>query len=98
MFGDHAQFGNRKAVVRCAGTHGSAGFVSDKFYVMAHMGLEINSAGGDLENLTAAVFRNREVAIRSPQAAFHRDRVRIAAGGGSLCKSQGHQHGRYKHH
>ena len=52
VFGDHAQFVNGKAVVRRAGTHGSTYFVAYEFYVMAYMQVEINTAGGDLENLT----------------------------------------------
>ena len=64
---------------------------------MAQMWLEINTAGGDLENLTSAVFRDCVVAIRSTQATFNVGLVRVAASGGSLRKPQRHQHGRYDH-
>ena len=37
---------------------------------MAEVWFEINAAGGDLEHLTTAVFRNRVIAIRSTQATF----------------------------
>ena len=98
MFGDHAQFGNRQAVISSAGTHGPTCLVAYEFYLMAHMWLEIDTAGGNFESLSATVFRNSVVAIRSAQATFDRGRVRVAAGVGSLCKPQGHQHGRYNHH
>jgi hypothetical protein len=52
VFGNHAQFGDGKAVISSAGTRGPTCFVSCEFYVMAKMRLEINTAGGDLENLT----------------------------------------------
>src|SRR5579864_37695 len=61
------------------------------------MQLEINTAGGDLENLTRAVFCNCVVAIRSTQAAFNSDLVRVAASGGSLRKPHRHQQGRYNY-
>jgi len=64
---------------------------------MTHMWLEINTAGGDLENLTSAVFRNCVVSIRSTQATFNVDLVRVAASACSLRKPQHHQHGRYNH-
>jgi hypothetical protein len=63
VFGDHAQFGDGKAVVGRAGTHSSTYFVPCEFYLVAHMRLEINTAGGDLENLTSAVFFNCVVAL-----------------------------------
>jgi hypothetical protein len=64
---------------------------------MAHMRLEINTAGGDLENLTRAVFHDGVVSIRSTQATFNVGRVRVAASGGSLRKPQRHQQDRYNH-
>jgi hypothetical protein len=69
-----------------------------EFYVVAQMRLEINTAGGDLENLTSAVLNDCIAALRSTQAAFNVGRARVAAGVGSLRKSQSHQHGRYHHH
>jgi hypothetical protein len=97
MFRDHIQFGNGEAVITRAGTHRSIYLVPNEFYLMAQMCLQINTAGGDLENQTSPVFRNCVVAIRSTQAAFNGSRVRIAACGGSLRKTQRHQHGRYSH-
>jgi hypothetical protein len=90
MFGDHVKFGNGKAVITRAGTHRPVCFVPYEFYLMAQMCLQINTAGGDLENQTSPVFRNCVVAIRSTQAAFNGSRVRIAACGGSLRKAQRH--------
>jgi hypothetical protein len=97
VFRDHAQFGDGKAVISSAGTHCPGGFMSREFHVMAEMCLEIDTAGGDLEKLTSAVLHNCIVAIRSAQATFNVGRVRVAAGVGSLRKSQSHQH-RYNHH
>jgi hypothetical protein len=65
VFGDHAQFGDGKAVVSSAGTHGPTCLVPYEFYVMAYMRLEINTARGDLENLTRAIFHDGVVTIRS---------------------------------
>ena len=86
MFGNHAQFGDGKAVISRAGIHGRDCFVTCEFYVMAEVWFEINAAGGDLENLTTAVFRNRVIAIRSTQATFDVGRIRVAASVGSLRK------------
>ena len=97
MFGDHIQFGNGEAVITSAGTHRSIYLVPCEFYLMAQMCLQINTAGGDLENQTSPIFRNCVVAIRSTQAAFNSSRVRIAACGGSLRKAQRHQQGRYNY-
>ena len=97
VVGDHVQFGDGKAVVSGAGTRGPTCFVPNEVYVMAQMRLEINTAGGDLENLTSAVFRNCVVAIRSTQATFNVGLVRIAASVGSLRKPQRHQQARYNH-
>jgi hypothetical protein len=63
VFGDHAQFVHRKAVVRGARTHGSRGFVSHEFYVVAHVRFEINRAAGDLENLAGTVLDDCKVAV-----------------------------------
>jgi hypothetical protein len=95
VFGNHAQFGDGKVVVSSAGTHRPACFVSCDFYVMANMRFEINTAGGDLENLTRAVFHDGVVSIRSTQATFNVGRVRVAASGGSLREPQRHQQSRY---
>ena len=62
---------------------------------MANMRFEINTAGGNLENLTRAVFHDGIAAIRSTQATFNVGRVRVAASGGSLRKPQRYQQGRY---
>ena len=64
---------------------------------MTHMWLEINTAGGDLENLPSAVFRNCVVAIRSTQATFNVGLACVAASVGSLRKPQRHQQGRYNY-
>jgi hypothetical protein len=96
VFGNHAQLGDGKAVISSAGTRGPTCFMPCEFYVMAQMWLEINTAGGDLENLASAVFRNCVVAIRSTQATFNVGRV--AAAVGSLRKPKGHQQGRNNHH
>jgi hypothetical protein len=97
VFGDHVQLGDGKAIITSAGTHGTTCFVPYEFYILAQMWLEINTAAGDLENLTSAVFRNRVVAVRSAQATFNVGQVRVAASDGSLRKTQRHQEGRYKH-
>jgi hypothetical protein len=98
MFGDHAQFSNRKAVVSSARTRGRGCFVPDEFHVMAEMGFEINTAGGDLESLTSAVFDDRVVALRSAETTFYVGRSCVAAGVGSLRQPACHQQGRYHHH
>jgi hypothetical protein len=97
VVGDHVQFGDGKAVISGAGTRGRTCFVPCEVYVMAQMRLEINTAAGDLENLTCAIFRNCVVAIRSCQATFNVSLVRIAAGVGSLRKTQRYQQARYNH-
>jgi hypothetical protein len=97
VVGDHVQFGDRKAVISGAGTHRSTCFMACEVYVMAEMRLEINTAGGDLENLTCAIFRNCVVAIRSTQATFNVGLGSIAASVGSLRKTQRCQQARYNH-
>jgi hypothetical protein len=97
VFGDHVQFGDGKAVISSAGTHSPTCFVPDELYVMAQMRREINTAGGNLENLSSAVLGNCVVAIRSTQATFNVELVRAAASAGSLRKPQRHQQGRYNH-
>jgi hypothetical protein len=62
---------------------------------MAKMRLEINTAGGDLENLTRAVFHDGVVSVRSTHATFDIGRVGVTASLGSLRKPQRHQQGRY---
>jgi hypothetical protein len=61
---------------------------------MSEMRFEINAAGGDLEHLTTAVFRNRVIAIRSTQATFKGGWIRITGGVGRLCQSERHKQGR----
>ena len=61
---------------------------------MAEVWFEINAAGGDLEDLTTAVFRNRVIAIRSTQATFERGWIRITGSVGSLCEPERHKQGR----
>jgi hypothetical protein len=94
---DHVHLGDSEAVISSAGTYGSACFVTCEFYVVAHVGLEINSAG-ELENLTTAVFRNCVAAIKSTQAALNADLVRVTARVGSLGKPEARQQDRYNHH
>jgi hypothetical protein len=65
---------------------------------MAEMGLEIDTAAGDLEKLTGAILHNGVVALSSTQATLNGGQVALATGVGSLRKSQSHQHGRYNHH
>jgi hypothetical protein len=64
---------------------------------MAQMWLEINTAGGDFENLKCAIFRNCKVAIRSAQATFNVSLTRIGVRDGSLRKTQRYQQARYNH-
>jgi hypothetical protein len=97
VFGDHVQFGDCEAVISGAGTHGPTSFVPYELYLMTQMWFEINTAGGDLENLTRAVFGNSVVGIRSAQATFNVGLVRVAGGVRSLRKPQRHQQGRYNH-
>src|ERR1700737_1570517 len=97
VFGDHAQLGDGKAAISSAGTHGPTCFVTNEFYVMAHMRLEINTAGGDLKNLTSAIFCNCVVAISSTQATLNVGRVRVAARSGVCANPQRQQQGRYNH-
>ena len=61
---------------------------------MAQMLLEIDSVGGDLENVARAVFHNCVVTVRAPQATLN-GLVCIDARRGSLCKRQRDQQGRY---
>jgi len=61
------------------------------------MQLEINTAGGDLENLTRAVFCNCVVASRSTQATFNTGLVCVVASGRSLCKPRYHEQDRCSH-
>jgi hypothetical protein len=89
VFGDHVHFRDGKAVLS------STRFVPDEVYVMAQMRFEIRTAGSDVEDLASVVFRNGVVTVRTTQAAFSVDLVCIAARGGSLCKPQSDQQGRY---
>jgi hypothetical protein len=63
VVGDHVQFRDGKTFISSTGTHGPTCFVPNECYVMAHMWLEINTGGGDLENLTCAIFYNCVVTI-----------------------------------
>ncbi len=67
MIGDHAEFGDGEAVIGNAGIHGAIRLMPCEFYVMAHVRLEINAAGGDFHNLMGAVFRNCVAAISPPR-------------------------------
>jgi hypothetical protein len=95
VFGDHAQFGDGKAVISGTGTHRPTCFVPNEFYVMAQMWLEVNTAGSDLENLASVVFRNGVVIGRATQATPDVGLFCIAARRGSLCKPQRSQQGWY---
>jgi hypothetical protein len=97
VVGDHVQFGDGKAVVSGARTRGPTCFVPNEVYVMAQMWLEINTAAGDLKNLTITIFGNCVIAIRSTQATFNVGLVRIAASVGSLRQPQRNQQARYNH-
>jgi hypothetical protein len=92
LLGDHIQFGDGKAVIRSGGTRPTRS-VPDEGYVMAEMWLEINTAGGDLENAAGVVFHNRVVISRATQATLNVGLVCIAARRGSLCKPQRDQQG-----
>src|ERR1039458_8789783 len=70
VFGDHVQFGDGKAVISSGGTRPTCS-VPGEGYVMAQMWLEINTAGGDLENVAGVVFRNCVVTIRATQATLN---------------------------
>jgi hypothetical protein len=94
VFGDHVQFGNGKAVISSGGTCPACP-VPDEGYVMAQMWLEINTAGGELENAASVVFHNCVVTIRATQATLDVGLVCIGARRGSLCKAQRDQQGRY---
>jgi hypothetical protein len=93
VFGDHVQFGDGKAVIRISGTRPTR-FVPDEGQVMAHMWLEINTAGSDLENVASVVLHNSIVTIRATQATLN-GLVCIDARRGSLCKPQRDQQDRY---
>jgi hypothetical protein len=62
---------------------------------MTHMGLEIDTAGSDLENVASVVLHNCVVTIRATQATLNVGLVCIDARRGSLCKPQRDQQGRY---
>jgi hypothetical protein len=91
VFGDHIQFGDGEAVIR------STRFVPDEGYVMAHMGLKIDAAASDLENVARVVLHNCVITIRATQATLNVGLVCIDARRGSLCKPQRDQQGRYNH-
>jgi hypothetical protein len=91
VFGDHVQFGDGKTVIS------STCFMPDQGYVVAQMGLEIDTAGSDLENLARVVLHNCVITIRATQATLNVCLVCIDARRGSLCKPQRDQQGRYNH-
>src|ERR1700687_2449026 len=62
---------------------------------MAQMRLEINTAGSDLESLASVVLHNCVVTVRATQTTLNVGLVCIDARGGSLCKPQRDQQGRY---
>jgi hypothetical protein len=97
MFRNHTQFGDSKAVIGRRGTRGHTFFLPCDFHVVAHMGFEINTAGGDLENLPRAVFCKRVGTIGSAQTTTDIHHVGVAACVRSLGKSQGHEQGRYNY-
>jgi hypothetical protein len=80
VFGNHAYFGDGKAVLS------SACLVPDEIYVMAHMRPEVSAAGSDLESLASVVFRDGVGTVRARQATLDVHLVWVAACRGSLCK------------
>jgi hypothetical protein len=68
MFGDHVYCGHRKIVL-------SSRLAPAEFYFLAHICLEIGTAGSDFEHFARVVFRNGVVAVRATQAAFNVDLV-----------------------
>jgi hypothetical protein len=94
VFGDHVQFGDGNAVISSGGTRPTCS-VPDQGYVMAHMRLEIDTTGGDLENAAGVVLHNCVITNRATQATLNVALVCIDARRGSLCKPQRDQQGRY---
>lgn len=86
--GDHVQCADSNAVL-------SSAFLRGEVYVLAHIRLEISTAGSDLENLARVVFCNGVVALRAAQASFNVHLVGVAARRGSLCKPHRDQQCRY---
>jgi hypothetical protein len=62
---------------------------------MAHMGLKIDAAASDLENVARVVLHNCVITIRATQATLNVGLVCVDACRGSLCKTQRDQQGRY---
>jgi hypothetical protein len=58
------------------------------------MRLEINIAGGDLENVASVVFHNCVVTIRATQATLDGGLICIRGRRGSLCKPPSDQQSR----
>jgi hypothetical protein len=69
VFGDHVHSADGKAVL------GSPCLAPAEFHFLAHIRLEIGTAGSDLESFARVVFRNGVVAVRATQAAFNVDLV-----------------------
>jgi hypothetical protein len=93
MIRDHVQFSDGKVVIS-GGRTDPACSVPDEGYVMAHVRLEINTAGSDLEIVASLVFDNCVAAKGATQATLNAGLVSIDARRGSLCKPQRDQHGR----
>jgi hypothetical protein len=64
VFGDHVELGDGKAAIGIHRTHATC-FVCNQGYVMAQMGLEIETAGGDLEKASGVILYHAVVAIRA---------------------------------
>jgi hypothetical protein len=94
VFGYHIQFGDGKAVISSGGTRPTRS-VPDEGYVLAQMWLEVNTAGGDLENAAGVVLHNCVATIRATQATLNVGLICIDARCGSLCKPKPGQQGRY---
>jgi hypothetical protein len=64
VFRDHVELGDGKAAIGIRRTHATC-FVCNQGYVMAQMGLEIETAGGDLEKAAGVILYHGVVAIRA---------------------------------
>jgi hypothetical protein len=64
VFGDHVELGDGKAAIGSRRTHATC-FVCNQGYVMAQVGLEIETAGGDLEKVAGVILYHGVVAIRA---------------------------------
>jgi hypothetical protein len=61
---------------------------------MAEMGLEVDTAGSDLETVTRVVLHDCVITVRATQTTLKVGLVCIDARRGSLCKPQRDQQGR----